>query len=301
MKVLTVVVTHNRLELLKQCIDRWEKQTADSDLLIVDNMSTDGTREFIASLTDPRVYRLLLPKNAGGAGGFNRGLRWCAEHGYDAAWVMDDDTLPRPGALERLLEAGQALKGRYGFLASYVLWTDGTPCRMNLLKPAPGAPEPLSGVMEVPQATFVSCLFPTSIIRQFGLPISDFFIWGDDIEYTRRIAVRGGIPGYWVRNSVTIHEMEANEGNAIERDDFERLDRYRYAYRNEHYLYRQEGPPGFLHYTGRCGLHALRVLFLAKDHRFTRLRVIFRQYFAGFRFNPSIEFPDAVQQPSETV
>lgn len=43
---------------------------------------------------------------------------------------------------------------------------------------------------EVPavMASFVSLFLRTEAVRQFGLPIAEFFIWSDDWEYTRRIS-----------------------------------------------------------------------------------------------------------------
>ena len=46
MKVVAVVVTYNRKELLKECIEALIKQEYnDCEILIVDNASTDGTYE----------------------------------------------------------------------------------------------------------------------------------------------------------------------------------------------------------------------------------------------------------------
>jgi len=48
-KVIAVVVTYNRKELLKECINALLQQDYDNcDILVVDNASTDGTKEFIA-------------------------------------------------------------------------------------------------------------------------------------------------------------------------------------------------------------------------------------------------------------
>lgn len=54
-------------------------------------------------------------------------MRWAVESGYEYIWIMDDDTLPEPSALEKLLEADRVLGGpaNCGFLSSVVLWTDG--------------------------------------------------------------------------------------------------------------------------------------------------------------------------------
>ena len=70
----------------------------------------------------------------------------------------------------------------------------------------------------------------------YGLPIKEFFIWGDDVEYTRRIALRE--PSYLVEDSQVLHDTKNNVGSNIVYDD-ERIDRYRYAYRNEMYIARR--------------------------------------------------------------
>ena len=99
--IAAVVVTYNRLELLRQCVEALRTQTSSCDILIVDNASTDGTDQWLAS--QPDLHYRNTGSNLGGAGGFNFGMRWAVEAGYDYVWVMDDDTLPQPDALEKLL------------------------------------------------------------------------------------------------------------------------------------------------------------------------------------------------------
>ena len=45
-KVAAVVVTYNRIELLKQCVDALLKQNYPCDILLVNNNSTDGPAEW---------------------------------------------------------------------------------------------------------------------------------------------------------------------------------------------------------------------------------------------------------------
>ena len=130
-----VVVTHNRIDLLKQCVAHLENQTCACDILIVDNASTDGTAQWLES--KPELNYRNTGANLGGAGGFNLGMRWAVEKGYDFVWVMDDDCLPQSEALQKLLEADGILEGSYGWLSSSVLWTDGNLCRMNLQRKRP--------------------------------------------------------------------------------------------------------------------------------------------------------------------
>lgn len=111
--IAAIVVTYNRLELLQQCVKALRAQTAACDILIVDNASTDGTAQWLAS--KPELNYRNTGSNLGGAGGFNFGMRWAVEAGYEYVWVMDDDTLPKPDALQKLLEADSVLEGNYGW------------------------------------------------------------------------------------------------------------------------------------------------------------------------------------------
>ena len=127
--IAAVVVTYNRLDLLMQCVEALRSQTTACDILVVNNASTDGTDRWLDEQQD--VHSRNTGSNLGGAGGFNYGMRWAVEAGYEYVWVMDDDTLPEPDALEKLVEADRILKGNYGWLSSKCLWTDGTLCPMN--------------------------------------------------------------------------------------------------------------------------------------------------------------------------
>lgn len=289
--VAAVVVTYNRLELLRQCVEALRAQSAACDILIVDNASTDGTEQWLASQPDLR-YRN-TGSNLGGAGGFNHGMRWAVEAGYDYVWVMDDDTLPQPDALEKLLEADSVLEGNYGWLSSVALWTDGNECRMNRQKLKKSFYEysPLMkyGLVQAEQATFVSLFLRSETIYQFGLPIKEFFIWGDDLEYTRRIAVRGGMPCFLSGQSQVVHATKINVGSNIALDDVERIDRYFYAFRNEAYLYRQEGIKGRAYCFAKRCRDFLRIFRLGKL-KAPRFGILFKAIWAGFFFCPKVEY-----------
>lgn len=308
MKVAAVVVTYNRLALLQQCVQHLLESTAPCDILLVDNASTDGTGDWAHQLAqkDARVQYCNTGENLGGAGGFNAGMRWAAEAGYSHVWIMDDDTLPEPDALEKLLEADRLLDGNYGFLSSVVLWTDGGECKMNRPKLRKAYYEHIEllqhGIIMAEQATFVSCFFRRETILKAGLPIGDFFIWGDDIEYTRRLSVRMKLPCFLVGKSRVIHAMKENTGSSIAKDMPERIARYNYAFRNENYLYRKEGIKGFLFYSAKCALNVLRIFRWAKTKRLKRCAIIVRQYFCGLFFNPKVEYiTDVDMQKGEAL
>lgn len=299
-RVAAVVVTYNRKDLLMECIEHLQAQTAhdDMDILVIDNASTDGTAEVLAPLAaEGALDHCNTGSNLGGAGGFQFGLREAVERGYDLAWLMDDDCMPGPTALEELLHRDDQLADAYGFLSSKVLWRDGSICTMNLQRETVtrNVAEADLGrsrdLIPVEMASFVSLLVPARVVREVGLPLKEFFIWTDDWEYTRRISRQ--FPCYLVPASVVMHKSVSNIGANIATDAADRLDRYDYLYRNDVYLYRREGLRGFLYETARLTAHATRVLAKAPDNKLARLKKIASGTKAGFTFNPKIEYPRA--------
>lgn len=289
--VAAVVVTYNRVQLLRHCLAALRAQSVPCDVLVVDNASTDGTGEAVRQMmqADSAVDYHNTGTNIGGAGGFNFGMRWAVEAGYQFVWVMDDDCFPEPAALEELLDADEKLKGEYGWLSSRALWVDGQECRMNRQKIRKFAPPVANDILPAEQATFVSLFLRTETICAVGLPIRDFFIWGDDIEYTRRIAIRQKMNSYVVLQSRVVHAMKENTGSNLAIDSRERLERYRYAYRNENYIYRQEGLRGQIYYRMKCLYHAARILLRGGTDRGERLKILWQAVHEGQRFNPKIE------------
>ena len=290
-KVCAVVVTYNRLALLKECIEALVAQTFPCDILVVNNASTDGTKEWLSGCE--HLQTLNLEQNTGGAGGFNRGVRESAQRGYEYIWLMDDDTIPSKGALEQLIDADVRLEGKYGWLSSVALWTDGRECKMNrpkLLKAFYSDIHLMQyGLVRAEQATFVGLFLRRETVMKAGLPIKEFWIWGDDIEYTRRLAVRMRMPCYVAGKSIVTHAMKDNNGSNIATDKVERIERYNLAFRNENYLYRQEGFKGFFYYFAKCGKNIALSLFCAKDHRLKRAWIVLKQFLLGLRFNPKVE------------
>ena len=296
-EILAVVVTYNRLSILKKCIEALIHQSVSSfDILIINNASTDGTKEYLD--IQKKAMCINLDKNYGGAYGFNYGMKFAAERGYKFCWVMDDDCIAKNDALEKLLEADIILRKNecdiYGYLSSYALWVDGTECKMNRHKinRCVKKNENLKReqIYPIKRATFVSLFIPIQIIEKVGLPIKEYFIWGDDIEFTSRISIKHGISGYLIKKSQVIHMMKENVGSNISIDAIERLDRYEICFRNEMYTYKHQGIIGFMYYTYRCLRSAYWILINSKDDKVRRFEVLIKGIIKGLKFNPEIEY-----------
>lgn len=290
MKTMAVVVTYNRLALLKECLQALQQQAPDIPVLVVNNASTDGTGEWLVQQQkkQPGLQVLQAKENLGGAGGFAWGMEEAWKQGADWIWIMDDDTIVQPESLPALLEAVQEHPQGL-FFSSRAVWTDGTDNKMN----AHRLLEKENGICPVRcrEATFVSLLVSAEAIGTYGLPIADFFIWGDDIEYTRRLSHRG--EGWYVPASVVLHKTKTNAGSDIVHDDPARLQRYRYAYRNEVFIAREEGLFRKLRQLAKISYHTLKVLVSSPDARMEKIRLIWSASRQGLSFDPKIRIPDA--------
>lgn len=291
--VVTIVVTYNRLNLLKENIDALLLQTVSTDILIIDNNSTDGTREYIDNLNNEKIKYKNTGKNLGGAGGFAYGIKKATEMGYKYAWIMDDDSIPESNALEMLMDVvGTGIP--FSFLASMVYWTDGRIFPMNRPTIQTIKDENVSmirncKVFPIENCSFVGCFFPLNLTYQVGLPISEFFIYGDDSEYTRRL--RRIAPAYWVMNSEIVHKAPTIDGADIATADYSRIQRFFYQVRNGIYISRKSGYRNTVKYIGKIFKRIGRVIRLSKDHKIGRILTLVKGSIKGFSFNPEIEFP----------
>ena len=198
--VVAVVVTWNRRELLERCLAAVLGQTLrPTRVVIVDNASDDGTATVLndryAALPGVQIVR--TKTNIGGAGGFALGLNLALGGPGETAWLLDDDTVPSPGALEALVGARTAYLARTGtapvLVASRAVWTDGREHPMNTPRPKPGAGAVERahaqgvGCIPIRTASFVSILVDLQRTREVGLPQAGFFLWNDDFEFTARL------------------------------------------------------------------------------------------------------------------
>lgn len=294
MKTTALVVTFNRLKLLEECLAAIDFQTTPVDhVIVIDNHSTDGTKEFLDQITNPNFKVVHMAQNRGGSAGFYRGMQeFINSNSDELLWLMDDDTIPETDTLQKLLEAGQNIY-EFGFLASNVRWTDGSPALMNIPVVDPlDWNQTANGKGFYPvikSASFVSLMIPREVIQQVGLPYKEFFIWGDDAEYTARISREH--TSYFVPNSIVIHKMKQNTGVDIVSDNSDRLDRYFYSFRNRMFLARKRHIKSRLKSYAGMSWELLRVACGPGVHkRAKKIKIITRGMVSGRFFNPKITY-----------
>lgn len=194
-RVVAVVVTFNRLGLLQRLVERLRQVPEVSEILVLDNASTDGTGEWLVGAP---VTSRTLTENRGGAGGFHDGLAWAMERGADLAWLMDDDGLPDTDCLAILLDRREG----FDFWGPVVV-DEADPGRLVFPIRLPGGTRVVHRMADVTAAAtdgvirdvvipFNGVLVTRELVGRIGLPREEFFIWGDDHEYRLRAERAGG-------------------------------------------------------------------------------------------------------------
>ncbi|ACZ31561.1 glycosyl transferase family 2 [Xylanimonas cellulosilytica DSM 15894] len=210
--VAAVVVTFKRQDLLARLLDSFREMGAKpATIVIVDNENSPATAALVESLRadlagESDVVYAPQETNTGGAGGFSAGTGIAYESGAQWIWLMDDDVVVLPGALERLrywtdrtdadLAAGLPLAQTHGVYQGQRLNYDGSPFYWQyhflnrLAIPNPIAPRPFGAGKGAPRtgrvmntACFEGGIFHRDVVTRIGLPDPRFFIYWDDTIY----------------------------------------------------------------------------------------------------------------------
>ncbi|MFC1489335.1 glycosyltransferase [Thermodesulfobacteriota bacterium] len=210
---VAIVVTYNRKEILIECIRAVLSQSIPCDVLIVDNASTDDTKGYLQKhkiVDNPNVYYLHLSNNTGGAGGFYHGVRFCMASHWDWFWLMDDDAKPEPDALENLLLNARDRMAIYGSVAVGIENQKQQLCwPVNLSGKSKKYIEwydDLQDIEEVSSIPFLGFFIHHDMVRKMGLPVKNYFIYSDDLEYCLR-AKSYGAKIFLIKKSVIIHPL----------------------------------------------------------------------------------------------
>ena len=121
--VSTIIVNHERRDLLQICLESMQRALGtvdeDTELIVVDNGSRDGSAELVRERF-PQVKVVELERNEGFAGGVTRGIE--AAQGEWIA-VFNNDTTVEPDCVKQMLEAGR-VHPRVGSVAAQMRFAD---------------------------------------------------------------------------------------------------------------------------------------------------------------------------------
>jgi rhamnopyranosyl-N-acetylglucosaminyl-diphospho-decaprenol beta-1,3/1,4-galactofuranosyltransferase len=296
MRVCAVIVTHNRPQLLKQCLAAVLAQSTPVEgILVLDNASTPPVHELLPELA-PQVVLCRFAANTGGAGGFYHGLADAFRQGFDAAWLMDDDGKPAAECLNHLLQAVQ--RQAVDFASPLVVSAqderqlafglDLGNQRLGSVAQACAAAGS-DGLLLGAANPFNGTLITRRAYQRLGDIKFECFIWGDEEEYHQRALRQGLKVAVTIR---AIHHHPSAKGASVEfgpRRSVLKIcppDRAHLHYRNLGYnTARYRGLPAVAY---RAVLH---VGYFIANRQFAELRKFLRYYWDGaldrYRLEPS--------------
>lgn len=176
------MVTYNRLEVLKTALAHIQEQTIKpAAIIVVDNYSSDGTREYLASVQDETVKCIFLNSNEGPAGGICAGMEYgLTLQAFDYFWVLDDDTFYDRNALSELLDT---IEGS----AFTMLGLQGANFKMGKKVMV----DPRIRLQSADYVMIDGAIIKAEAVRNIGPVSAKFFMMCEDEEYCMRLKKHG--------------------------------------------------------------------------------------------------------------
>lgn len=188
----------NRAATAVSCVQALAAQTIPPELVVVaDNCSSDDTVASLERLSDLpfQLSVIRMPENGGNAGGVAEAMEAAYAAGADAVWILDDDSWPRPEALDALLAkpldqsvVRHALQidpvtNRF----TWPMWTDaGHGWQLAFDEKELPAGDPIPS-----KSSWTGALIPKAVRDKVGSVNRELFIRGEDEEYPWRIEKAG--------------------------------------------------------------------------------------------------------------
>jgi GT2 family glycosyltransferase len=235
--VSIVTVTYgDRWHLLVRVLEYIEADPKIDRVIVVDN----GAHAPIAALVQRACFRKAIvvgnPRNLGSAAGFKLGLETVLSYDPQWIWLLDDDNLPDPIALDKILQSAAALdpaeRDRTAFVAFrpeyHVAVAAGEDVRRcfpphssfcgfhvtdiphkiwhRILRRRPLASREIPARVALPFAPYGGLFFHRKLLESIGTPDNELVLYADDTEFSSRIVRSGG--RLWLLTGAPIVDLE---------------------------------------------------------------------------------------------
>lgn len=283
-KVGIVTVTFNSgrvIEPFLDCIGRLDG--VEWILFIVDNDSTDGTRELVSRAASPRIQVVLCESNLGVAEGNNIGIRLAMAAGCGQILLLNNDTEFEPTLVKDLQTSlrrcsADAVTPAIAFhdQPSSVWFSGGSFRYFWGVDARHDATRPYqSGAFQTSYAPTCCMLIRREVFDRVGMMDDAYFVYWDDTDFCLRMR-RSGLKLFCDTGIVMTHKVSSITGGT------QSTFFIRYHHRNQIYYARKHYGRAMVAYTtAMASLKALLRLAIRRD-RIGQTKLRFRSMREGF-------------------
>jgi GT2 family glycosyltransferase len=245
-KVAAIVVTYNNNEMLGRLMEDIMAQTRLPDEIIVVDNGDDGHAGSMIKEKFSRAKYIKMPENTGSAGGYYAGIKAAMEKN-DFVWTLDDDVRVPDDSLKELIDGFERLAASRKIAIAR---------SVGVKNPIPDLPTPMDIF------TWRGSLIKTEVFAREGMINKDFFIYGEDIDFSCRLSKKGYI-FYWIPASVCYDKRAYDkvQYRFFRKTTVAYAEAFRlyYAVRNHLYIYTRNG---YYLKTIKTLLYGLKIIFL---------------------------------------
>ena len=220
MKILTIIVTYNGKHWMDLCLGSLRKSSVRSDVIVIDNGSTDGTPEYIA-MHFPEVQVVATGENFGFGKANNIGLKKAVDEDYDYVYLLNQDAWVFTQTFERLISAMET-DPQYGILSPMQLTATEDKMDHRFMRWCPAAAweewcagsfagnhsESMQGaVHDVKFVMAAHWMISSKCLRSVGGFSPAFYHYGEDDNYIHRAKYHGFKCGV-LSSAGAVHDRE---------------------------------------------------------------------------------------------
>ena len=227
MKTSIIIVTYNGENYIKNCLDSILKQNSQNfEVIIVDNKSNDKTLELVKDFQkkSKKIYLIKNNENLGFSKSNNIGIKFALEKKADYVLLLNQDTVVDKKLISsgikyfRLLKDAGAFSPKVLIKNNKIIWWIGTKVftLSDLLKnlklgvsvhvDKEKEDYPIKEPIEVEAVSGCSLFIKKDVIEKVGLLDEDFFMYGEDMDYSIRLK-KTGYKLYVIPETVVLHDV----------------------------------------------------------------------------------------------
>lgn len=206
-KLLVVIVTFNAEKYIVKCIDSVLKSNLKSDIIIIDNNSTDNTITLLKEYGN-KIRVIINKENTGFGRANNLGFAIALKENYDYVYLLNQDAYIFPDTLLNLCKAME-YNPIYGILSPLQLQSNEIELESGFKKIYDDHINKslVKKIFEVPYCMAANWLISRDILLKVGGFSDSFFHYGEDWNYCERVRFHKNKVGI-LSSAKAVHDRE---------------------------------------------------------------------------------------------